>query len=250
MRRAVIIVMIGCLLGIGTNVFADYDDLILKIDRAWNNRSADVSEMKNALSWSEQAYGEKPGFEAAYRAARACFWICDRSSDKAVDKEYGKRGSEWAEKAIEYKPEAVEGHYYYTVCVGEYGKGIGILRALGKGIGGKYERHCKKAIAINAGYDHGSPLRALGRYFYKLPRGVYSFKKSEKYLLQSLKKAPKHARTLAYLADLYIKEKTYDTAKEMLKKLDALDSGYSDAQFDHKYYKSYGKDLTESIKDK
>lgn len=250
MRNAAAIITVWCFLAVGANVFADYEDLIHKTDRAWNTRSADVSEMKNALSWAEQAYGEKPGIEAAYKAARACFWICDRSSDKKVDKEYGKRGVEWAEKAIQYNPDAVEGHYYYTVCVGEYGKGIGILRALGKGIGGKYEKHCKKAISINAGYDRGAPLRALGRYFYKLPRGVYSFKKSEKYLLQSLQKAPKHARTLAYLADLYIKEKNYETAREMLSKLESLDTGYQDSLFDHRYYKAYGKDLLETIKDK
>lgn len=250
MNKRVLIIVSALLILFCQSAFADYDELISKIDKAWLNRGGDSRPMKDALQWAEQAYGEKPGFDAAWRASRACFWICDRTHNSEIDLKWGKRGVEWAEKAIAANPNAVEGHYYYTVCLGEYGKGMSIVTALAKGLGGKFEAACNKAISINASYDHGSPHRALGRYWYSLPWPKYSFEKSEKALLTSMKLAPKAARSYFYLAELYIKEKEYDKARETIAKLDSIDSGYADSVFEHKFFKNMCNDLLVKIQGK
>ncbi len=250
MNHKVVLLVLAILILFGQNAFADYDTLITKIDKAWVTREGDTRSMKDALAWAEQAYGEKPGFDAAWRAARACFWICDRTTNRDTDLNYGKRGVEWAEKAIKAGPNRVEGHYYYTVCLGEYGKGMSIVTALAKGLGSKFEKACAKAISIEAGYDHGSPHRALGRYWYSLPWPKYSFEKSETAYLTTMKLAPKAARTYVYLAELYIKEKKFDKAREILTKLEGLDAGYSDSPFEYKFYKKVGNDLMIQIEGK
>jgi len=229
---------------------ADYDQLIQKVDREWKERTGDTGRMKDALIWAEQAYGEKPGFDAAWRAARACFWLCDRTEDRKTDLEYGQRGYKWAEKAIKANPDAVQGHYYYTICLGEYGKGLSMVKALAKGLGSKYEKAGKKAISIDGSYDRAGPCRALGRYYAVLPWPKYNFEKAEKNLLKALELAPKQARTYYYLAELYEREKQYDKAKAILKKLMELETTYPDSNFDLKYFKKIGKDLYEQLENK
>ncbi len=250
MKRIALILTICLLVAVAAQAQEDYDILITRVDQAWEDRGANTSPMKEALKKAEQAYGIKPGFDAAWRAARTCFWICDRTDNEKTDLEYGKRGVEWAEKAIKYKPDSVEAYYYYTLCIGEYGKGMSIVTALAKGLGGDFEKGAKKAIALDASYEKGAPDRAFGRYYFKLPWPKYSAKKAEAHFKKSLAIAPKHARTLAYLAELYIKEKQYDKAKETLNFLLNLKAGYPDQAFDHKYYQGIGKDLMDQIKDK
>lgn len=229
---------------------ADYDQLIKRVDEAWSKRSADTAPMIEAVKLAEQAYGEKPGFDAAWRAARACFWICDRTEVKKVDIKYGTRGSEWGQKAIKADPNAVEGYYWYGCCFGEYGKGLSIVTALAKGLAPKFEKAANKAIAINADYDNAGPYRLIGRYYFKLPWPKYAPEKAEANLLAGLKSAPKQARTYVYLAEVYIKEKQYDKARSVLANLAALDTGYPDDNFDHIFYKRMGKDMTEQIEGK
>lgn len=249
MKKVILAIIISVFL---TTAFAwaeDYDHLIDKIDRVWVERTDNSAPMKDSLKLAEQAYGIKPGFDAAWRAARACFWICDRSENEKVDLEYGKRGYEWGQKAITANPGAVEGHYYYTICLGEYGKGLSIVTALAKGLGGKYEVEGDKAISINGAYEHGGPYRAMGRYFYTLPWPKYNFKKSEKYYLDGIKAAPEAARAYFYLAELYVKEKDYEKAKQALAKLNDV-KDLADGSWEQKYYKRLGKDLLEEINQK
>jgi tetratricopeptide (TPR) repeat protein len=250
MKTFRLLVCVLTILIFATTAWADYDQLIKQIDDTWFNRNADTRPMKDALKMAEQAYGENPGYEAAYRAALACFWICDRTEDRKVDLEFGKRGVEWAEKAIAADPTRVEGHFTYMVNLGEYGKGMSIVTALAKGLGGKFEASAKKTISLNPNYDHGSPFRAYGRYWFKLPWPKYSAKKAEANYMASLRIAPRASRSHFYLAELYIKEKQYDKARSVLRDQQALKSGYKDAAFEHMYFMKLGKDLLEDIKNK
>jgi len=249
MGKRILLVCLAALFVFSGTAFADFDELIGKVDHAWLTRSGNKAPMIEALGLAEKAYSEKPGFAAAWRAARACFWICDRSEDEKVDLRYGKIGYEWGLKAIEAKPDRVEGHYYYTICLGEYGKGLSIPVALIKGLGGKYEKGGKKAIQIKPGYEHAGAFRAMGRYYFKLPWPKYSFKQAEAFYLDGLKIAPGSTRARFYLAELYVKEKMYKKARQSLQTLAGL-KGYPDEKWESAFYKEQGKALFEKIKDK
>ena len=252
MKQTICTLFILALLLAPAAVFAqddDFDHKIEKIDWLWTKRSGDTKAAQEAVRLAEEAYGLKPGYEAAWRAARACFWIADRSEDRDVDQKWGKRGYEWGEKAIKAKPSAPEGYYYYAISLAEYGKGISIVSALAKGLGGDFEKNIGKAIQMKPGLEHAGPNRALGRYYYAIPWPKYDSKKSEENLKKSLALAPNFGRTYYYLAQLYAKEKQYDKAREILQKLQTI-SNPTDSVWENNYYKSVGKDLLNELKDK
>jgi hypothetical protein len=189
------------------------DDLLAQSDAAYASRDGSGNKAKQALALAEQAFAQNASYDAAWRASRACFWVGDRTENRKIDAEYGKKGIEWGEKAKQLNPAGVEGHYFTTLGLGEYGKGIGVARALFKGVGGDFEKNCAKAIELNAGYDRGGPLRALGRYWQMLPAIKRDLKKAEQYYLKSKAKAPCMTRTYFYLTELYIGQKAWDKAR-------------------------------------
>lgn len=243
MKRVVMIMVVALLFGFVAGASAQYDELIKKVDNAWTNRSGNTAPMKNALAMAEKAYGEKPGFDAAWRAARACFWIADRTENKSVDAEYGGRGADWARKATKEAPNKVRGYYYLALNLGEYGKGIGILKALFKGVGGDFEDACNKAISINPKYDNGGIYRAFGRYYFKLPRPKYDSEKSEAFYKKALAVNPNITRTYFYQAELYVKEELWGKAKSTLDKLAAINA----TDYENKYFINQGKILEAKV---
>jgi len=192
---------------------AQSQDPLAAIDAAYAKRNGTGQFAKQSLALAEQAFANGGGFEAAWRAARACFWICDRSENKKVDLEYGKKGWDWGLKAIELNPNRVEGHYYACIASGEYGKGMGIAKALFKGMGPKYEKHGNDAIAIDPTYERGGPLRAMGRYWQVLPPLARKLDKAEDFLKKAEKVAPCMTRTRFYLVELYMTTDQWDKAR-------------------------------------
>lgn len=221
--------------------------LIKKSDDAYAKHSGSSATTEEALAAAEASYAATPSYDAAWRAARACFWLCDRTEDKAKKKLYGKKGFEWGEKAMQANPNGVEGNYFYAISLGEYGKGIGILTAIGMNLNKKYVTACNKAISINQGYDHAGPLRALGVYYSVVPRPLYDAKKSEDLLLRSANIAPKMSRTFYYLMELYIKEEQWAKAKDAQQKILAIEP-YADEIWEDAWYKEQAKKLSAKIK--
>ena len=215
MRKSMILLLLVAMLSVG--VFAGVNfaqDPLAAIDAAYAKRNGSGQQARVSLTLAEQAFANGGGFEAAWRVARACFWICDRSEDKKVDLEYGKKGWDWGKKAAELAPNRVEGHYFGCIASGEYGKGVGIAKAIWKGMGGHYESQCNKAIAIDASYERGGPLRAMGRYYQVLPKLVRKLDKALDYLKKSEKAAPCMTRTRFYLVELYKETGEIDKAKQ------------------------------------
>lgn len=216
-------------------------------DELWAKRTGDTGPEKKALAEAGAAYAKAPGYDLAWRAARAAFWVCDRTEDQAVKLQFGEIGYGWAEKAVQHNPSGAEGHFYYGTCLGEYAKGMSIVKALAKGLAPKFEKAILKAIAIDDAIDYGGPHYAMGRYWFELPWPKYSFSKSEKEYLAGLKIAPEAERGWFYLAELYVKEKKWDKAKGALAKLAAC-KAYPDAKWEHEFYQAEGRKLVATIR--
>jgi len=133
-------------------------------------------------------------------------------------REMGLEGMHYAKKAVELNPRGVEGHYYYTLTLGQYSIGISIIKALAKGLGPQYEEHIEKALEIDRNYDNAGPLRAIGRYWYKVPWPKRNLEKSIHYLKEAVVTAPINARGHVYLAESYLKAGEKDLAREHLQK--------------------------------
>ena len=208
-----VVVLVLLVVGLVWVTDGESGDPIAAIDAAYAKHNGSGQYARQSLALAEQAFAAGGGFEAAWRAARACFWICDRSENEKIDVEFGKKGWDWGLKAKELNPQRVEGHYYACICLGEYSKGIGIAKALFKRLGGKYEVLGNRAVALDAGFDRAGPLRAMGRYYQKLPRPARNLDRAEDYYKKAEAMASCMTRTRFYLVELYMEREDWNKAK-------------------------------------
>ena len=179
-------------------------------DLLWAER-ADPDKAQASIEAYMNVLAVDPGhYEACWKIARSYFYLGDRlpETDELKDrhKELGEQGMSYATRALKVNPEGIEGHYYYALSLAQYSIGISIVKALLKGLGPDYERHLDKVLAINREYDYAGPLRAMGRYWYRLPWPKRDLKKSIDYLEQSVEAAPQSIRGYVYLAESYLKD--------------------------------------------
>ena len=88
---------------------------------------------------------------------------------------------QYAQKAIELKPERPDGHYYYGLNVGIYSDGVSIFTALKEGLKDKTQTSFEKTYEINKMYKEGGPMLSLGRFWAVLPWPLRDRKKSLAY---------------------------------------------------------------------
>jgi tetratricopeptide (TPR) repeat protein len=114
-------------------------------------------------------------YEATWKCARAHREYADQAKKKGVEgwkdicAQYGKAGMQYAQKAIELRPQRPDGHYYYGLNVGIYSDGVSILTALSEGLKGKTQQAFEKTYEINKMYKEGGPMLSLGRFWAVLP---------------------------------------------------------------------------------
>jgi tetratricopeptide (TPR) repeat protein len=126
-------------------------------------------------------------YEAAWKCARAHREYADEAKKKGVEgwedicAQYGKAGMQYAQKAIELKPERPDGHYYYGLNVGIYSDGVSIFTALKEGLKDKTQTSFEKTYEINKMYKEGGPMLSLGRFWAVLPWPLRDRKKSLAY---------------------------------------------------------------------
>jgi tetratricopeptide (TPR) repeat protein len=75
-----------------------------------------------------------------------------------------------------------------------------------------------RALEIDRLYDGAGPLRAMGRYWYKLPWPKRDIKKSVQYLKEAVEAASFSMRGRVYLAESYLKGGDKKLAQAELRK--------------------------------
>ena len=206
----------------------DFETLMQEGDLLWAER-ADPDKARASIDAYMKVLAVDPDYYGAcWKIARSYFYLGDRlpETDELKDrhKEMGEEGMSYAMRAFKVNPEGIEGHYYYALSLAQYSIGISIVKALMKGLGPDYERHLGKALAINSDYDYAGPLRAMGRYWYRLPWPKRDLIKSIYYLEQSVEAAPQSIRGYVYLAESYLKNGEKERAKAALQKAVMIES--------------------------
>jgi hypothetical protein len=179
-----------------------------QMDSLWDRRP-DGESLRRLIEIGEQATGERAEFEVAWRISRACVYLGETQENRTLRKALAVKGMEWARKAMEMKPERVEGHYFYGSTVGQYGATVGMASAVAQGIAGKFEESMNKSYEIDRDYDDGGSMIALGRFFYVLPWPKHDLKRSRLLLEEAKQRHPKRLLARLYLADTY-----YDLGKK------------------------------------
>lgn len=202
--------------------------LMNKGDQLWGCR-ADPDKAKASIDAYQEVLSINPdSYEACWKIARAYFYLGDRLPEtkelRGRHKELGENGMLYAERALQLNPEGIEGNYYYALSLAQYSIGISIVKALIKGLASDYERHLGKALVINKEYDSGGPLRAMGRYWYRLPWPKRNLEKSIDYLEESIEVEPLSIRGYVYVAESYLKDGDKDRAKKALQKAISIEA--------------------------
>lgn len=189
---------------------ADVQQKIADADRMRMKEWNQEGHPQKALDLYDEALkaGADP-YEIHWKKASAYFWWGenydpDNDGKKLVD--LGQKCIAEAEAATKIKPDAVEGNYYTAVCWGEYSHGISIIKALSKGVEGKFKGALDKAMKVDPDFQDGAPLNAYGRFYYELPWPKRDLDKSAEYLKRNIKDTPCNLRTRLYYAETLLKK--------------------------------------------
>jgi len=165
-----------------------------------------------------------------WRAARVYFWLSDdpnASSDQRS--KWGQQGWDLAERAIAVNPNDVAGHYWAAVCMGNYALGLGVMKALARGMEGKFKERLKRAGELSPQYEHGSIDVAWGRFYDKLPWPKRDRKKAQEHLRRALEINPAGLRPRVYLAISLMDSGHPQEAKRLLDEVGSAPLGRYDA---------------------
>ena len=184
-------------------------------------------------------------YEAAWKCARAHREYADQAKKKGVEgwkdicAQYGKTGMQYAQKAIELKPQRPDGHYYYGLNVG-----VSILTAMSEGLKGKTQQAFEKTYEINKMYKEGGPMLSLGRFWAVLPWPLRDRKKSITYYreYQETKFFATNTEAQLFVAELLIQMGGDQNKSEA--------TGYVEKglKSDDPYFKDWAKQLQTKLK--
>ncbi len=181
------------------------DEVVRLID------SEKLENYKKAIKICESILAKDPkNFDAAWLCAKAY-----REYGNEVKKQqapgwadicakYGKKGMEYAQKAIELAPDKPNGYLYYGLNVGIYSDGVGIITAVREGLKDKTQSNFEKAYKLDKNFEEGGPILSLGRFWQVVPWPFTDKKKALAYY-REFQKTPFFKNSVeghVYLAEL------------------------------------------------
>jgi tetratricopeptide (TPR) repeat protein len=200
-----------------------FDDQLAKMDALWAQRAA-PGPMDEIIRMGTAVLAQDPNsYDVAWRVSRAYWWMGHSTADMAARTTAGAAGMRYGEAAIHLAPDGVDGHFVYALSLAEYAAGIGSVQAVMQGIGQKLEREFLATYALDRDHDNGTPIVALGRYYYMLPWPLRDLNRSRRYLEEARQSHPRALWGRVYLAQTYYALGQERAAKTELRAVLALD---------------------------
>jgi tetratricopeptide (TPR) repeat protein len=163
----------------------------------------DLAKAREAAAiWANRLQSNPRDFEAAWKLARARYWLGGRAPE-AERKGLLEAGIAAGRAAAALEPNRPEGHFWIAANMGALAESFGLRQGL------KYRGDIKDelliVLKIDPAYQQGSADRALGRWYFKVP-GLFggSNKKSEEHLRKSLTYNPNSSSSHFFLAETLI----------------------------------------------
>ena len=195
----------------------DVQALLGQVDEEWKRRDepGHLDEARALLAKAEETAPDDYG--VLWRLAQLHFWVSDDPTLSGEERtRLGKKAWEYGDRASAVNPRGVEGWYFAAVGMGNYSLGIGILKALGQGVEGKFKQRLSMAESISPNFYAGGIFNAWGRFYFKLPWPKYDARKSERLLQKAIQVNPVNVRGRVFLAELYEKEGRIKDARDLL----------------------------------
>ena len=189
--------------------------------------------------------GAQPDFEAAWKLARAAYWIGTHAGSNEIRRAALEQGIDAAAAAIRARPDRPEGHFWRAAGMGALAESFGLR--MGLKYRGEIKRELEAVLKIDPAFQLGSADRALGRWYFKVP-GLFggSKKKSEEHLRRSLTYHPTSHASLYFLAETLLAMDRGAEARAALEKVIAspVDEGWGP---EDREFKSKARALLQEI---
>jgi hypothetical protein len=205
-------------------------ELLASLDALYARR-ADTSASKELEATLKKELQAAPDdYELIWRSARLLAWQGDVAQDNRLKKVLGKQAWDRCEQGVKLAPERVECQYFAAVGIGAYSQAVGIVKALGEGLEGKFNERLDAAIRMDPDFDFGAPVVIKGRYHFELPWPKRNLGESTKLLERVVAKFPQNLRAHAYLAETLLKDGKPAKAKEAILKVKQGSGAYNPAE--------------------
>ena len=130
-------------------------------DALYADRANLASARRAAGIWSAALAADARDFDAAWKLARADYWLGGHGPDVERRKDL-EQGIDAGRKAVAAQPKRPEGHFWIAANMGALAESFGVRQGL------KYRKPIKEALEtvlrLDAAFLDGSADRALGRW--------------------------------------------------------------------------------------
>lgn len=186
-------------------------------DRLYDGREDLANAMAAADEWERRLTAQPGDAESAWKLARACYWLGGHAAPGDRRRQL-ERGIDAAQRAVTAAPQDPAGHFWLAANMGALAETAG-MRA-GLRYRGQIKRELETVLMLAPSFQKGSADRALGRWYYKVPRLFGgSTQKSFEHLQRSLSYDPGSVASLSFLADTLIEMDRRDEARQALQKV-------------------------------
>lgn len=173
-------------------------------DALYRDRDRPASALAAEKIWADRLAARADDFDAAWKLARARYWLGTNGPGTADQKKRTlEQGIAAGRAAMTARADAVEGHFWMAANMGALADAHGLRQGM------KYRAPIKaaleKALALQPAYLDGSPDRALGRWYFKVPDLFGGdVRKSEVHLRKALTYKADSIISLIFLAETLI----------------------------------------------
>jgi len=167
--------------------------------------------------WTIELNGDATSFEAAWKLARACYWLGGHAPDKER-RSFLERGIDAGRKAAAVEPARPEGHFWIAANMGALAESFGLSQGLK--YRGSIKNELETVLRLDPAFMDGSANRALGRWYFKVPRLFGgSNAKAEEHLRRSLEYDPDSTVSHFFLAEVLLDEHRKGDARAELQRV-------------------------------
>ena len=186
-------------------------------DALYRERANPARAREAAAIWESRLAAGAKNFEAAWKLARAMYWLGGHDTPDARRAAL-ERGVAAGRQAVALEPNRPEGYFWMAADMGALAESFGLRQGL------RYRGPVKAALEtvlrLDPAFLDGSADRALGRWYFRVP-GLFggSKKRSEEHLRKSLTYNPNSTASLFFLAETLFELDRDREAIEELKKV-------------------------------
>lgn len=183
-------------------------------DALYADRANLSSARQAAELWSAALAADARNFEAAWKLARADYWLGGHAPE-AERRRFFEQGIATGQAATGITPQRPEGYFWMAANMGALAESFGLRAGL------RYRKPIKEALEtarrLDPAFQQGSADRALGRWYFKVP-GLFggSRRLAEDHLRKSLTYNPQSTASHFFLAEVLLADGRKEEARAEL----------------------------------